>query len=61
MLLEAWKDTEEKIGDPEKLKALKAKMPMRVKKERRITIQEGEVEEEGGMIMSFLLLIFYRS
>jgi hypothetical protein len=49
MILESWKDLEEKIGDPEKIKQIKAKMPLRVKKERKITIQEGENEEEAGI------------
>jgi crooked neck len=48
MLLEAWKDFEEKIGDREMIEKVKNKMPRRVKKQRRLKITEGETEEEGG-------------
>jgi len=50
MILEAWKDQEEKIGDEEKIEAVRNKMPRRVKKQRRIRPVEGEPEapEEEG-------------
>jgi crooked neck len=50
MLLETWRDVEEKIGDPEQIEKVKAKLPKRVKKQRKIVIMDGEKEEEGGIL-----------
>ncbi len=48
MVLEAWKDQEEKIGDEEKIQAVRSKMPRRVKKQKRIRPTEGEPEAPEG-------------
>ena len=53
MLLEAWKDQEEKIGDEEMTEKVRSKLPRRVKKQRRVKVSNGETEEEGGMLCLF--------
>lgn len=42
MVLESWKRTEEKFGDPEQIKAIQARQPNRIKRKRKIVIAEGE-------------------
>jgi len=56
LVLEAWKEQEEKIGDEEKIQAVRNKMPRRVKKQKRIIPAEGEPEapeEEGSKEITF--------
>jgi crooked neck len=48
MLLENWREFELKNNEPEYLEVVNAKMPKRVKKQRRVKIVEGDVEEEAG-------------
>ena len=58
MLLEAWKDQEEKIGEADEIEKVTNEMPRRVKKQRRIRNIEGETEEEAGIFIynNFLLI-----
>jgi crooked neck len=48
MLLENWREFELKNNDPHYLDIVNAKMPKRVKKQRRVKIVEGDQEEEAG-------------
>jgi len=51
MLLEAWKDQEEKIGEADEIEKVTNEMPRRVKKQRRIRNIEGETEEGAGIFI----------
>lgn len=48
MLLENWKTMEDQIGDHAMMEKVKNKLPKRVKKQRRIKIADGDLEEDGG-------------
>ncbi|KAL4471338.1 hypothetical protein ABPG72_011115 [Tetrahymena utriculariae] len=48
LILESWRKTELQFGDAQFISQINAKQPQRVKKERKIVIAEGDIEEEAG-------------
>jgi hypothetical protein len=53
MLLETWRDIELKFGEPERIEEIKKRLPLRVKKLRKMAGSASEApapqpEEEGG-------------
>lgn len=47
MLLEAWKDLEEQFGEEEHIEAIKKKLPKKVRKRRKIKLNEDNDEDLG--------------
>ena len=48
VLLETWMDLERKHGDEESVEKIRRKLPKKIKKHKKITSFEGEVEEDAG-------------
>lgn len=48
MLLEAWKDLEEQFGEEEHIEAIKKKLPKKVRKRRKIKLNEDNDEDLGS-------------
>jgi len=48
VLLETWLDLERKYGDEESVERIRRKLPKKIKKHKKITSFEGEVEEDAG-------------
>ena len=58
MLVEAWLEDEKLIGNEEHIKKVKSKLPREVIKQRKVTMQTEEGEEEEGHFEEYLEYIF---
>jgi crooked neck len=54
MLLEAWKDLEESFGDAELIEAVTKKLPKKVRKRRKIKLQDDNDEDLGTHLINCL-------
>jgi hypothetical protein len=52
-MIEAWLESEKKIGDAAKIEEIKSKVPKKVITRRKVQLSEGHKEDEFGKLLKF--------